>query len=194
MSSKMIFGIGMTAGVLAMGAVVMTYIGGPLLAEDARIPVLEKAPEAPQGKVEKSQREWHKLLTEQQFAILRLSKTEPAGGTLYQDYLNHGPGYYYCAGCKTELFSSNERYLFDTGWPSFFAPSKEANVGTRPDDKFGTIRTEVFCSICGGHLGHVFQGEGYSTPTNLRYCINGAALLFFPTEDARESASSGESE
>jgi peptide-methionine (R)-S-oxide reductase len=93
-------------------------------------------------------------------------------------------GKYICAGCDTELFSSNEKFDSKCGWPSFYDPSKAKNVKTSVDYHLGYPRTEVLCAVCDGHLGHVFTGEGFDTPTDKRYCINGTVLKFIPAESA----------
>jgi len=118
---------------------------------------------------------WRKLLTRDQFAVLRQSATERPGSSplLYEKRR----GNFACAGCDQELFSSATKFESGTGWPSFWAPIEKA-VGTTQDSSFGMMRTAVRCSRCGGHLGHVFN-DG-PKPTGLRYCINGLALTFKP--------------
>jgi peptide-methionine (R)-S-oxide reductase len=123
----------------------------------------------------KSDAEWRKLLTPQQFYVLRGHGTERAfTSPLDKEYR---PGTYFCAGCDLALFSSSTKFDSKTGWPSFYAPLENA-VGTRTDRSFFMTRTEVHCRRCGGHLGHVFD-DG-PPPTGLRYCMNGVALKFAP--------------
>jgi peptide methionine sulfoxide reductase msrA/msrB len=131
--------------------------------------------------VAKSEEEWRRDLSPEQFHVLREHGTErPGSSPLNKEY---GKGIYYCAGCRQALFGSDAKFDSGTGWPSFFAP-KEGAVGTSEDRSFFMTRTEVHCARCGGHLGHVFP-DG-PKPTGLRYCINGAALQFEP--QARASA------
>ncbi len=119
--------------------------------------------------------EWRKLLTGDQYAILRRSATERP----FTSPLNHEKrrGNFACVGCDLDLFSSTTKFESGTGWPSFWAPLDNA-VGTERDTSFGMVRTAVHCGRCGGHLGHVFD-DG-PKPTGLRYCMNGVALAFKP--------------
>ena len=122
-----------------------------------------------------SDAEWRKLLTPDQYAILRQSGTErPFTSALLNE---HRQGNFACAGCDLDLFSSTTKYDSGTGWPSFWAPLDKA-IGTETDTSFGFVRTAVHCQRCGGHLGHVFD-DG-PKPTGQRYCMNGVALIFKP--------------
>jgi peptide-methionine (R)-S-oxide reductase len=127
-------------------------------------------------KVVKSEAEWKKMLTPEQFHILREKGTERAGAGKYANFHEHG--IYRCAGCGLDLFRSEEKYESGTGWPSFFAPIAPENITTTVDNSLFSRRTEVLCRRCGGHLGHVFD-DG-PKPTGLRYCMNSAALEFVP--------------
>ncbi|YAI81910.1 MAG: peptide-methionine (R)-S-oxide reductase MsrB [cyanobacterium endosymbiont of Rhopalodia sterrenbergii] len=127
----------------------------------------------------KSDQEWQKILSPEQFYVLREHGTEIAGTSpLNKQY---GEGIYACGGCKHPLFTSDTKYNSGTGWPSFY-DSIEGAIATSVDQSLFMARTEVHCSRCGGHLGHVF-GDG-PAPTEQRYCINGVSLKFFPKEDS----------
>ena len=125
--------------------------------------------------VQKTEDDWRKSLTPQQYAVLRGHATEPPGSCAL--LAEHRAGTFSCAGCGQQLFVADRKFESGTGWPSFFAPL-EGSTETTVDRTFGMQRTEVHCSRCGGHLGHVF--EDGPPPMGLRYCINGIALNFEP--------------
>lgn len=125
-------------------------------------------------KVQKSESEWKAELTREQYEVLREKGTERAFTGAYWD--NKDKGVYRCAGCGAELFSSDTKFDSGTGWPSFYEPMEGDNVDTETDRTFFMKRTEVHCSNCGGHLGHVFD-DG-PNPTGQRYCINSCSLDF----------------
>ncbi len=133
-----------------------------------------------ESKVTKTDDEWRKKLTAEQYAVTRHAATEAPNGKAYEEFNAQGDGTYYCVCCGAELFTSKEKFHSGCGWPSFYDPSKAKNVEERADDSHGTHRVEVVCKRCDAHLGHVFEKEGFKTPTNRRFCINGAALNFVP--------------
>ena len=122
-----------------------------------------------------TEQEWRKILTPEQYAVMREHGTERAGSCA----LNYEKraGKFYCAGCDSLLFAAATKFESGTGWPSFYQPLENA-VGKTEDRTFGMLRTEIHCRRCGGHLGHVF--EDGPKPTGLRYCMDGFALSFHP--------------
>lgn len=133
----------------------------------------------PKFPVQHTDAEWKKLLTPEQYRILRGKGTEMSCQTNPM-ILNHDKGVYKCVGCGQVLFDSEAKFVSGTGWPSFYQAFKKGAVITETDSSHGMVRTEVLCSRCGGHLGHVF--EDGPAPTGLRFCINSVCLKFVKTK------------
>jgi len=128
--------------------------------------------------VQKSDDEWRRELSPEEYRVLREAGTEPAYKGEYTD--TETEGVYRCRACGTELFRSTEKFHSHCGWPSFYDPADSSAVELIQDRSLGMVRTEVRCANCGSHLGHVFAGEGYPTPTDQRYCINSISLTLEP--------------
>ncbi len=127
-----------------------------------------------ESKDKKSDKEWKKDLTKEKYHILREKGTDPPFRGKYWKHKDEGT--YYCSGCGNPLFESDTKFKSGTGWPSFYKPIDSDNIETHKDMSNSMVRTEVLCSKCGGHLGHVF--EDGPKPTGLRYCINSTSLDF----------------
>ena len=127
-------------------------------------------------KVVKSEDEWRAELNPQEYAVLRQAATERPFTGEHTD--NKRVGIYRCRACGSELFRSETKFDSHCGWPSFFTPLAGDRVIERRDASMGAVRVEVLCANCHSHLGHVFEGEGYGTPTDLRYCINSISMTF----------------
>ncbi|MFI9102658.1 peptide-methionine (R)-S-oxide reductase MsrB [Streptomyces fildesensis] len=130
--------------------------------------------------VEKSDEQWREELSPQEYAVLREAGTERPFVGEYTD--TKTTGVYSCRACDAELFRSDTKFESHCGWPSFYDPADSAAVELIEDRSMGAVRTEVRCAKCGSHLGHVFEGEGYGTPTDQRYCINSISLRLAPQE------------
>ncbi|MER5824437.1 peptide-methionine (R)-S-oxide reductase MsrB [Streptomyces mirabilis] len=131
--------------------------------------------------IEKPDEQWRAELTPAEYTVLRKAGTEPAFTGEYTD--TKAKGVYSCRACGAELFTSNEKFESHCGWPSFFDAHNADAVELVSDHSHGMVRTEVRCARCGSHLGHVFEGEGYQTPTDQRYCINSISMRLIPDEE-----------
>ena len=125
--------------------------------------------------VEKTDQEWHAVLSPEQFRVLRKKGTEAPGSSSLEH--NHSKGIYHCAGCDAPLYTSESKFDSGCGWPAYFETIPGA-VDRHEDNSMFMKRIEIVCHNCGGHLGHVFKGEGYKNPTDERHCVNGVSLKF----------------
>lgn len=139
--------------------------------------------------VARSEADWQKTLSQEQYYICRQKGTEQPFNNAYWD--NKRPGLYLCVACGAELFDSETKYDSRSGWPSFWAPFRADAISTEDDLKLGYKRTEVMCRKCGSHLGHVFD-DGPSDKTGLRYCMNSAAMKFVEREKSAEKSATNE--
>jgi len=148
-----------------------------------RLRTLEPMTSETSARVTKTDEQWRAELSAEEYQVLRQAGTERPFTGEYTD--NHREGVYSCRACGAELFRSKEKFDSHCGWPSFFTPLAGDAVIEREDNSGGMRRVEVICANCHSHLGHVFSGEGYGTPTDLRYCINSVSLRFdeAPTTD-----------
>lgn len=162
-----------TAGLVSAAGALFGRADTAQASEPAKVFEITKTPE-----------EWKKILTKEQYYVLRDHGTERAGTSALDKV--YAPGTYDCAGCDLPLFSSDTKFDSRTGWPSFFKPLDNA-IGTSVDKSFFATRTEVHCRRCGGHLGHVFD-DG-PKPTGLRYCMNGVAMKFVPNDNSAQPKS-----
>ncbi|GMM33887.1 peptide-methionine (R)-S-oxide reductase [Saccharomycopsis crataegensis] len=137
----------------------------------------------PKFPIQRTMEEWQKKLTPGQFNVMRLSGTERAGTSQYNNFWKDG--IYNCAGCDNPIYKSDTKFKSHCGWPSFY-DAMPGSIVTKTDSSFGMTRTEMMCSKCGSHLGHIFEGEGYNVPTNARHCVNGIALNFKDSKDIPE--------
>jgi len=152
----------------------MSIFGKSIFDNKATDSVPGPAADAAAPTYRKSEAEWRQELTPEEYHVLRQAGTERPFTGEYVD--THTEGVYQCRACGTKLFRSNEKFDSHCGWPSFWAPLAEGTVRYIHDRKLGMERVEVRCAHCDSHLGHVFEGEGYGTPTDQRFCINSVSL------------------
>jgi len=164
----------MKTSLLTIGLLLVAPLGVALAGESIRVYSLDKADYIMSEQVLHTETEWRQLLSEEQYQVMREQGTERAYTSALHNSKEHGV--YRCAGCGLELFHSDDKYDSGTGWPSFYKPVSDSNVGFEVDRSFFMTRTEVHCIRCGSHLGHVF--EDGPEPTGLRFCINGVSLSF----------------
>jgi peptide-methionine (R)-S-oxide reductase len=174
--------------IVVPGLALLAFLGIPLylLANTSQSQPMEEktsSPEQVETPEKLTESEWRERLTPEQYRILRQAGTERPGGEVYHQFKGQGAGTYYCAGCGAKLFSSKHKFDSRCGWPSFWDPAAIDSIETREDTSLGMRRVEVVCANCEGHLGHLFEGEGFDTPTDQRFCINGTVLTFVPEED-----------
>ena len=127
-----------------------------------------------------SDAEWRRRLTPMQYHVLRQAGTDRPFSPAYEHFKHEGSGTYVCTGCGTALFTSETKFDARCGWPAFYDTDGLDTVEVRRDASLGLVRNEVVCACCEGHLGHLFEGEGFDTPTDQRYCINATSLRFVP--------------
>lgn len=126
--------------------------------------------------------EWRARLTAEQFHVLREAGTDRPFSAAYDAFKHQGGGTYVCTGCGATLFDSTTKFDARCGWPAFYDPATTDGIKVLRDESLGMVRTEVVCARCESHLGHLFEGEGFNTPTDQRYCINATSLRFIPDD------------
>ncbi|KAI8815937.1 peptide-methionine (R)-S-oxide reductase family protein [Fimicolochytrium jonesii] len=152
----------------------LSFLRPSLLFHHAYLPLRTPATRT-MSTVQKSEDEWRAVLNKEQFRVLREKGTEAAGTGEYNKH--KADGVYHCAGCNAALYKSTTKFDSGCGWPAFFDAIPGA-ITRHEDNAYGMQRIEIVCTACGGHLGHVFKGEGFKTPTDERHCVNSVSLKF----------------
>jgi peptide-methionine (R)-S-oxide reductase len=165
---------------LVSGAALWFALGAKAGEKTSSFATAPSAPPPPMENVNRTAEEWKKQLTPEQFRVTRQAGTERPFGDAYKEFKAQGEGTYYCVCCGNKLFTSKEKFDSGCGWPSFYDPATATGVKEKADHSLGMARIEVVCSKCDAHLGHVFEGEGFKTPTDRRFCINAVALRYVP--------------
>ncbi|EGW34724.1 uncharacterized protein SPAPADRAFT_57791 [Spathaspora passalidarum NRRL Y-27907] len=130
----------------------------------------------------KSEEEWRAVLTPEQFRVLRQRGTEAPNVGEYTNTPATDKGFYDCAGCGNPLYKSSTKFIAHCGWPAFYE-AIPGSIKVYRDDSYGMVREEMRCAKCDGHLGHIFKGEGYKTPTDERHCVNSISIKFNPKDE-----------
>ena len=180
LNTQRLFKFSAVLAAAVFGGLVLRLFAEPAEPRDAPMKEFASPPTIIPSAAGLTEEEWRARLSPEAFRILRQSATERPFGEIYEQFKHQGTGSYYCAGCGSLLFSSAHKFDSHCGWPSFYDPAKIDSVKLVRDESLGMVRTEVVCATCGGHLGHLFKGEGFDTPTDQRFCINGYSLVFVP--------------
>ncbi len=184
--------IGVAFGGLVLAALGALFLLPGLRAGEETFATAKVAPSQPTEPVKKTDEEWREQLSPEQFRVTRRAGTERPFGALYEQFKRQGVGAYHCVCCGAKLFTSETKFDSGCGWPAFYDPATATGIHEKPDHSGGMVRTEVVCAKCDAHLGHVFDGEGFATPTDRRYCINAVAMRFvLAGEDAGDGGDGG---